>query len=841
MKLRIGTRKSRLAIIQTELVRDALLARFPELEIELVPVTTKGDRILDRSLASFGGKGVFTAELEEALLSGAVDMAVHSAKDMPMELPEGLCIGAVLEREEAADVLVTRKPADGLSGGGELDRIGGGLEGAAGRGAVGPELPPGSVIGTSSLRRQLQICAQYPGVVPKVLRGNVPTRLEKLRQGEYDGILLAAAGLKRLGMEQPEGLTVSYLDKETFVPAAGQGILAVEIRTGTFSELMEAIHSPKAEAELMAEREVLRLMGGGCNAPCGAWCREEGGELVMTVMYAGDGVHPEIWKERMTIGDTAEGQEQLEGLERSDRLACAKALAARLVSRIRKCSVSLIGAGPGGDGLVTRRGLELLCQAQAVVYDDLISGSLLNEAPLDAELIYVGKRAGRHSRKQEEIQQILVEKALEGKRVVRLKGGDPYVFGRGGEEALALKAAGIPFEVVPGVSSAYSVPGWAGIPVTHRGLASSFHVITGHEGAGKAGEAVDYANLAQAEGTLVFLMGLHRLDAIAARLISHGKDPETPAAVIENGTTASGRAVAGTLSQIGALVRDAGLNTPAVVVIGDTVRLREELAGETGSSGGPLSGVRVLATGTRHMAGELEAALSPLGAECVKVSLIESRPLKTERLRASLKQLETYSWLVFTSANGVRLFFQMLKEEKVDLRWLMGLRFAAIGRKTAGELEDHGFFCDAVPEHYSGADLARTWIPDLETDARVLLVRAKDGSPVLPEALKAAGIAFDDVPVYETWVDCRRKEELNRLLPRVDYVTVASSSAARALWELWEKEGAFPAKLISIGPSTSGTIRDLGLPLYGEAAEYTAQGIAAVILADQHGGERRDG
>ena len=306
MIIRIGTRKSKLAMVQTEIVKHEIESRFPEMEIVIVPMSTKGDKILDRSLTSFGGKGVFTKELEEALLNGEIDMAVHSAKDMPMEFPKGLCMGAVLDRADPGDVLVTTT------------------------GIRAADLKKGSVIGTSSLRRELQIKGLNPQVRIKMLRGNVQTRLEKLKQGEYDGILLAAAGLSRLGMEQPEGFCLEYLDKEQFVPAPGQGILAVEIREGELSNIMEAIHSREAAVMLKVEREYLTILGGSCNAPCGAYCRREGEGLVMTAMYAKDGVHP-LFK-RMKTDQCGE----------EDALKLAKSLA----SQVNYKTVSLVGAGP---------------------------------------------------------------------------------------------------------------------------------------------------------------------------------------------------------------------------------------------------------------------------------------------------------------------------------------------------------------------------------------------------------------------------------------------------------------------------------------------------------------
>ena len=800
MKLRIGTRKSRLAMVQTEMVKQKLEECFPDLEIEVIPMSTKGDKILDRSLTSFGGKGVFTKELEEALLRNEIDLAVHSAKDMPMEFPKGLAMGAVLTRAEASDVLVTRS------------------------GIPARELPAGSVIGTSSLRRQIEIRSLNPQVFTKMLRGNVQTRLEKLRNGEYDGILLAAAGLERLELQNPEDLHLEYLDKELFIPAAGQGILALEIRDGELGEIMQAIHSPEAAIQLRAEREFLTILGGSCNAPCGAYCRKEDDKLVMTVMYARDGVHPVFRRGGVELPEIATSAEGLEcGLEIAEKLADSLAI------QVRFRPVYLVGAGPGDAGLFTRKGLECVRNADVIVYDNLISGSILNEARLDAELIYAGKRSGQHSMKQEEISQLLVQLAMTGKAVVRLKGGDPYIFGRGGEEALELTRHGIPFEIVPGISSSYSVPAYAGIPVTHRKLASSFHVITGHEGVGKAQESLNYEVLAKEEGTLVFLMGLRHLGEISRRLIEGGKPADTPSAVIQNGTTANQKVAFSDLAHIAEEAERCGIQTPAITVVGPVVGLEKKLSWF--GSGRPLSGKRVLVTGTRYISQELEDELRPLGAETIAVSLIESRLLDNAQVRRALDNMGSYQWLVFTSSNGVDLFFEAMRRADRDLRCLMHLKFAAIGRKTESALKEHGFRCDFVPENFSGTDLAREWIPTLNGDERVLLMRAKEGSEVLPRKLKEAGIDFDDVPLYETWVDTRRKEELNRIIHQVDYVAVASSSAARALCNMLE-EKEFDAKIISIGPYTTRTVREMGLPVYADAVEYTASGIASVILAD---------
>lgn len=791
MKIRIGTRKSKLALVQTELVRDMIQAKFPEMEIELVPMSTKGDKILDRSLTSFGGKGVFTKELEEALLNSAVDLAVHSAKDMPMEFPEGLALGAVLDREDPGDVLVTRS------------------------GVRARELPAGSVIGTSSLRRELQIKGMNPQVRIKLLRGNVQTRLQKLRDGEYDGILLAAAGLKRLGLDAPEGLHLEYLDKEQFIPAPGQGILAVEIRKGELAEVMAAIHSEEAAVMLRAERKYLTVLGGGCNAPCGAYCRREGNRLVMSAMYAADGRHPVYCKSGVDVV--------------GDILELAETLADHIAIQVRYQKVSLVGAGPGDAGLFTRRGLECVRRADVIVYDNLISGSILNEARLDAELFYAGKRSSNHYLTQDQINALLVEQAKLGKYVVRLKGGDPYIFGRGGEEALELQKHGIPFEVVPGISSSYSVPAYAGIPVTQREMASSFHVITGHEGAHKTAEVLDYGTLAKEEGTLIFLMGLKNLRKIAGQLMAHGKDKDTPAAVIQQGTTAKQKKAVSTLEHIVEEAARCGIETPAITVVGDVVSLEGSLEwfGQK-----PLSGKRVLVTGTRYMAKEMETELGALGAETVAISVIESMPLMDEAVREAFAGIGRYRWVVFTSGNGVAIFFDTMKKLSVDIRKLMHLKFAAVGKNTAAALADHGIHCDFVPSKFSGADLAKEWIPQLGGEDAVLLMRAKEGSAMLPEALKKAGIPFTDVALYETWTDERRSDELNRAVLDADYVTVASGSAVQAFCSMVPGYQGLAAKVVSIGPSTTNAAEELGLPVYKSASEYTAAGIAEAILAD---------
>ena len=809
--VRIGTRKSLLALVQTEIVKNALLRAFPETEIEIVKIDTKGDQLLDRSLAAFGGKGVFTVELEAELLSGAIDIAVHSAKDMPMRFPEGLGIGAVLARADARDTFVS------------LD------------GTKLAKLAPGSVVGTSSLRRELQIKAMNPQVQVKMLRGNVQTRLRRLKEGRYDGIILAAAGIERLEYEKEEGFYYEYLEPETFLPAAGQGILAVESRTddAEMANMLAAIHDAEAACQLAAERAFLTTIGGSCNAPAAAYCRREDGRFVMDAMFVKDGVH--LRRAHLEADAAQEMTGQVDETGRGiGTVDAAQRVAARLgrdiAREVNKGIVYLVGAGPGDEDLITRKALQVLREADVVVYDSLASSSLLNEVRDDAELIFAGKRSSHHFKKQYETNQLLIDLAKEGKNVVRLKGGDPYIFGRGGEEGQELRAAGVDFVVVPGVSSSYSVPAYCGIPVTHRDYASSFHVITGHEGSHKNGATVlDYGTLAREEGTLIFLMGLKNLPNIVQSLIENGKDPETPAGVLQEGTTARQKMAVGTLSTIVDVVKREGIKTPAITVVGDVIRLAEELSWYGGR---PLSGKRVLVTGSRSMVERLSPLLKEEGAEAISFSLIRTEPMETPAFAQAMEEIDSYTWIVLTSANGVECFFERLKMMRKDIRDFQGVHFAVIGDGTKKALESHGIYSELIPTAYSSKDMAAAMVPHMKPEDRVLLLRAEEANAVLPEALEAAGIAHTCVSLYHTVVDTRKADELSRLIPTVDYVTFASSSAVRAFVSMADDLENVPARYISIGPVTTKTAEKAGLHVDRTAAVYTAQGIVDTIIED---------
>ncbi|MCH8051892.1 MAG: uroporphyrinogen-III C-methyltransferase, partial [Chloroflexi bacterium] len=455
---------------------------------------------------------------------------------------------------------------------------------------------------------------------------------------------------------------------------------------------------------------------------------------------------------------------------------------------MRKGVVYLVGAGPGDPGLITVAGLDRIREADVIVYDRLISERLLDYARADAELIYVGKVPGQVSgadvsHDQDAINQILADKAREGRRVVRLKGGDPFVFGRGGEEAEALRAAGIPFEIVPGVTSAVAVPAYAGIPVTHRGVAASFAVITGHEEPGKPESAIDWPHLATAVDTLVFLMGVKKLPEIVANLVANGRPETTPVAVIRWGTTPEQSTVTGTLADIAERVAEAGLTPPAITIVGEVVRLRETLSWFESR---PLFGKRVLITRTRRQASNLARLLAAQGAIPVELPAIEIEPVAdTTPLSAAIDRLRDggYAWCGFTSANAVELTFEHLAERSLDARSFGGTRVFAIGPATADALRSHGITADVVPDEYVAEAVVEAMRAHVSEGDAVLLPRAESARAELVSGLEAMGATVDEIAVYRAAVPSEPDPKTLASIRegRIDIVTFTSSSTVRNL------------------------------------------------------------
>lgn len=436
--------------------------------------------------------------------------------------------------------------------------------------------------------------------------------------------------------------------------------------------------------------------------------------------------------------------------------------------------VILVGAGPGGRGLLTLRGAEALQSAQVVVYDRLVGADVLQLIPDAAERVDVGKQAGRHPVPQEEINRLLVREARAGKTVVRLKGGDCYLFGRGGEECECLRENGVPFEVVPGITSALAAPAFAGIPVTHRELASSVHIVTAHAKAG--GELhIDFQGLARLGGTIVFLMGVSALGFLMEGLLSAGLPPETPAAVVENGARPGQRKLVATAGTLERQAREMGVQSPAVIVVGAVCALSETL---DWFSALPLAGRRIVVTRPKARAGSLSGRLRALGAEVIEFPCIET----VETPEAPLPDdLSAYSWAVLTSPAGVSAALHALKARGKDLRALYGCRFACIGAGTAKELAKYGIYADFVPEQYDAAHLAAGLCERAAPGDRVLLLRAKEASPDLPDALHRNNIAFTDAAVYRTEYRCERSESLSAQINagQVDMAAFTSASTVR--------------------------------------------------------------
>jgi len=491
-------------------------------------------------------------------------------------------------------------------------------------------------------------------------------------------------------------------------------------------------------------------------------------------------------------------------------------------------TVYLVGAGPGDPGLLTLRAAELVERADVLVYDALVAPAVLERAGR-AERVYVGKRGGEHARSQEEINRLLADLARTHRTVVRLKGGDPFVFGRGGEEARVLAAAGIPFEVVPGVTAGIAAPAYAGIPVTQRGIAASVAFVTGHEDPTKPDTDVDWAHLARGVGTVVFYMGVGKMAENFRRLVEHGRAPDTPAAAIEWGTYPRQRTVAGTLETLPEAVRAAGIGAPSLIVVGDVVSLRPELAWWDRR---PLSGRRVVVTRARAQASELAGALEALGAEVVQFPTIRIAPPADEAplLRAAARA-KAYDWIVFTSVNGVERFWDALARQGRDARALGGVRVCAIGPATAAGLERRGIVPDVVPEEFVAEAAVRALAAaDELRGRRILLPRAEIARAVLPRQLRELGAEVDEVDAYSTLRDGADAERVRDLLQRgeVDAVTFTASSTVRAFVEL-AGTGLGGAKVASIGPITSATARELGLAVDLEPAEYTVPGLVRAI------------
>jgi uroporphyrinogen III methyltransferase/synthase len=805
LNIRIGSRESALAVIQSETAAAALKRFDSSITTEIITMKTSGDMILDDTLESSGGKGLFVKELDAALLDGRIDIAVHSLKDIPAFLEDGIAIKACLRRDDPRDALVLPE----------------------GRAEAGQSKPAGC----SGGRRRLQLRALFSGLETRPVRGNVLTRLKKLEAGEYGSLVLAAASLIRLNLAHRISRIFSV---DEMIPAAGQGIIAVCAREGPLpaglAAALDAMDDAGARSAALAERAFVRTLNGGCGAPVAAYAEISGSSMTLSGLYAEsvDG----IFVKGSVCGLVTECEELGENL------------AVRLLadfyekSGVKKGKVTLVGAGPGDAGLLGLRALRALDEADIVLYDNLAGRSVIARIPAGAKTVYAGKTAGRHALRQQEINLLLAKEALAGKKVVRLKGGDPFLFGRGGEELELLAKTGVPFEVIPGVTSALAVPAYAGIPVTHRSFCSQLHIVTARfkDGCGH----IDYEALVKSCGTIIFLMGAASLESICCGLVGAGMPGNTPAAIIERGGTAKQRKVVADIASLHGAALEAGIDAPAVTVVGDVCSLSSRFSWFEKK---PLFGLRVGVTRPAGRAVKLSAMLGDLGAEVIEIPAVETRAIDdTPALEKALSSLSGNEWLAFTSPAGVEVFFDKLAGYGIDIRSLYGVRFAAIGKTTAACIARRGITGCLVPETYSGKALGLLLAETIgKTPAPrplVILPRSKIAGADITDALSAAAIPFLDIPVYDAAPPPRRDDPrfIELVTEGLDWLTFTSAStvsgfvrfAGTERTALLQKES---LRALCIGEQTADAARRAGFAVI-TAKNATLNDMTASLLEE---------
>ncbi len=482
--------------------------------------------------------------------------------------------------------------------------------------------------------------------------------------------------------------------------------------------------------------------------------------------------------------------------------------------RMKTGKVWLVGAGPGDEGLLTVKGLKILENSQVVVYDALVGDAILTHIPANAEIVYVGKRASHHTMTQETINQTLVRYAKQGKRVVRLKGGDPFLFGRGGEEVEELLKENIPYEIIPGIPSAIAVPAYNGIPVTHRDYCSSVHIITGHK---KKDEPldIDFESLNKIKGTFVFLMGVSALPDICNGFIHAGMKKDMPAAVLAQGTTSYQKRIVATVGTLESRIEEEGIRKPAIIVIGNVCGLSKDFEWYEKL---PLSGKRIVVTRPKDRSGVLSDRLRDLGAEVLEIPAIRTAEIKkNDKYNKAVNQLEEYCWLVFTSPSGVNILFDKLINDKIDIRKLVHAKVAAIGKATKHELEKRGIMVDVMPEKYEGKELGKIMAEQLQEGDHVLILRAKEGGQELVEEMqKVNSVVIDDVPIYETIYTKKEPYELISRIPDSDnIITVFTSASTVKGFSIVTDDMEYrKVRAVCIGKQTQKAADELGMKTY---------------------------
>lgn len=810
MNIKIGTRGSKLALIQTEYVINRLKEKYPDKSYEIVVIKTKGDIVLDKPLNSIGFAGVFVKEIEEKLKLGEIDMAVHSMKDMPVYPAEGLVFSRLWEREDNRDVLIIN-------------------------GKKNPEkksfmeLPTGAVIGTGSIRRSVMLRALRSDIRVVNIRGNVDTRLKKMEDEGLDGIVLAAAGLKRMGMES---IISCYFDDEEMTPAPTQGILALECREADVSlkEMLDSLSDETSDIEGTCEREFLREMGADCHVPVGASCKlcENKTGLSLKVFYG-----------------RADGSKTAKATVTGSNTKELAQLAAKEIRKKLAGKVWLVGAGPGDIGLLTVRGKEIIEQADCIVYDRLANEEILKLCRANCEKIYVGKENRHHTMRQEEINRLLVKKSMEYDNVVRLKGGDPYVFGRGGEEGIALVKAGVTFETIPGVTSAIAGLSYAKIPITHRGISGGMRIVTAHNKKAELAD-IDFDSMARGDETLVFMMGLSKLDEICQNLIKAGMDKGMPAAVISNATTARQKTVTGKLCDIAEKVKKAdGIVSPALIVVGNVVKLRAELNVSNGLEGDDLAERDNCSK--KYIIpkiGKEKSALSDLvrkkGGNPIEIQV---GSIETIDVNIDKSLLQDKKLIIFTSSNGINCFFENLYKSRLDTRSLYGCKIAAIGLKTANSLRAYGITADIIPKTHNSDELLKLIkenmsfgdVGDGDLGEKILYIKGKNVKNSLTEQLKSH-VSLTCLEVYENKkaiIEAEEKQHIMEETKEAAGILFTCASNVERFFEIIGDEAdkrAFAGrKIISIGEKCSSALKNIGITNYVQAEEASYESMADEI------------
>ena len=809
-KIVVGTRGSILALAQAEKVKQLIEDKYLELkksgdtrlskifggaenlDVELKIIVTKGDKDLRdfQKIQGTSQKDLFVKEIEREMLENKIDLAVHSLKDMPQVTPNGLLNASFPIREDNRDVLVSRN-------GKKLE-----------------ELPENAIVGTGSTRREKEILNLRSDVQIKPIRGNIHTRLKKLDDGEYDAIVLAAAGLKRVGLEDR---ITQYFRENEFIPAPGQGILCIQCRENDnkIRTLLEEINDDEVKLMCQAEREFSRIFDGGCHTPIGCSSKIDGENLTLKGMFYEEDTR--ILKEITGKKYDAEklAQELAEKIKRVVKMDKNKV----------KGKVYIAGAGCGDEQLITLKLKNILEKADCVIYDRLVNPNILQYSKPGAELIYMGKENTEGGELQLKINQTIVEKAFENASVLRLKGGDPFVFGRGGEEIEALLAENIEFEVIPGITSSIAVPAYAGIPVTHRGINTSFHVFTGHTKID--GSEHDFSIIAKLDGTLIFLMGLGNLEKIVENLVENGKKVDTPVAIIKDGTTSKQKTYTGTLGTIVEIVKENNVKSPVIIIIGEVVNLREKMQWFEKKV---LSGKNILVTRNKEKQKKVADKINELGGQAVSLPLIN-----IEYNEFEMPDLSQYGAILFNSANSVIGFMNKIK----DMRQLANVKIGVVGAKTAEEMGNYKIIPDFYPKEYTVEHLATESVKFTNPNERVLFV-VSNISPVDTEKYdKLYGRKYEKVVVYSTEQVKIEEEKVKREVRKSDILMFLSSSTFESfvknlgiddLNKTEKLKNILDGKVIaSIGPVTTKTIEKYGIKVNIEAEKYTEDGLLNAI------------